>query len=134
MTGARSTASCKPLFKVFEILTLPLQYLLYLMTFLVHSLEYFTFNFSIHSINIRKKLQLHRLIANFASFQRGVYYVSIKIFNILPECITNLVMGKRHFILALKRSLIIQSFYSINEFLDCQDEMDVDDCFIGKKL
>jgi hypothetical protein len=36
--------------------------------------------------------------------------------NKLPECITDLVMDKKHFILALKRFLIIQSFYSINEF------------------
>jgi hypothetical protein len=103
MTGARFRASCKPLFKAFEIFTLPSQYILSLMTFLVHNLEYFTFNFSVHSINTRKKLQLHRLIANFASFQRGVYYASIKIFNKLPECITNLVMDKNHFILALKK-------------------------------
>jgi hypothetical protein len=76
MTGAGSRTSCRPWFKELEILTLPLQYILSLMTFLVHSLEYITFNFSIHSVNTRKKLQLHRPIANFASF-RTVYYASI---------------------------------------------------------
>jgi hypothetical protein len=85
-------------------------------TFLVHNLEYFTFNFSIHSINTRKKLELNRPIVNFAPFQRGVYYASIKIFNTLSEFIANSVMDKQHFILALKRFLIIQSFHSINEF------------------
>jgi hypothetical protein len=75
VTGARSRASWKPLFKALEILTLPLQYVLSLMTFLVHNLEYFTCNFSIHSINTRKKLQLYRLIANFASFQREEYKI-----------------------------------------------------------
>jgi hypothetical protein len=63
-----------------------------------------------------------------------VYYASIKIFNRLPECVASLVMDKKHFILALKRYLIIQSFYSINEFLDYQDEMDIDDRFIRKKF
>jgi hypothetical protein len=100
----------------------------------MHSLEYFTFNFSIHSVNTRKKLQLHRPIANFASFQRGVYYVSIKIFNTLPECIANFVMDKKHFMLALKIFLTIPSFYSINEFLDYQDELDIYDHFIRKKF
>jgi hypothetical protein len=114
MMGAKSRASRKPLFKALEIMTLPLQYILSLMTFLVHNLEYFTFNFSINNINTRRKLELHRLIANFASFQTGVYYASIKIFNKLPECISNLVMDKKYFILTLKRILIIQSFYSIN--------------------
>jgi hypothetical protein len=121
MTGARSRASCKPLFKALEILALRSQYILSLMTFLVHNFEYFTFNFSTHGINTRKKLQLHRSITNSASFQTGVYYASIKIFNKLPEYIANLVMGKKHFILALKIFLITQSFYSINEFLDYQD-------------
>jgi hypothetical protein len=134
ITGAKSRASCKPLFKALEILTLPLQYILSLMTFLVYNLEYFTFNFSIHSINTRKKLQLHRPIANFASFQTEVYYANIKSFNKLPECIANLIFDKKHFILVLKRFLIIQSFYSINEFLDYQDEMDIDDCFVTKKF
>jgi hypothetical protein len=118
MTGARSTASSKPLFKALEILTLPSQYILSLMTFLVHELQYFTFNFSIHNINTRKKLQLHRPTANFASFQTVVYYVGIKIFNILPECITNMVMNKKHFTLALKRFLIIQSFMFVFLFVN----------------
>jgi hypothetical protein len=63
-----------------------------------------------------------------------VYYASINIFNTLPECIAHLVMDKKHFTLALKIFLIIQSFYSINEFFDYQDEMDIDDHFIKKKL
>jgi len=37
------------------------------MTFLLNNLEYFTSNFSVHSINTRKKLQLHRPIANLAN-------------------------------------------------------------------
>jgi hypothetical protein len=134
MTGAKSRASCKALFKALELLTLPLQYILSLMTFLVHNLEYFTFNFFIHNVNTGMKLQLRRPVANFASFQSGVCYANIKIFNKLPECIANLVMDKKHFILALKRSLIVQSFYSINEFLDYQNEMDTGDCFISKKF
>jgi hypothetical protein len=88
------------------------------MTFLAHNLECFTFNSSVHNINTIKRLQLHRPIANSTSFQSGVYYASIKIFSKLPVHIANLVMDKKHFISALKRFLIIQSFYSVNEFLD----------------
>jgi hypothetical protein len=47
-----------------------------------------------------------------------VYYANIKIKDKLPVCIANLVMDKKHFILILKRFLIIQSFYSVNEVLD----------------
>jgi hypothetical protein len=62
MAGAKSRVFCKPLFKTLEILTLPSQYILSLMTFLTHNLEYFTFNSSVHNINTRKRLQLHRPI------------------------------------------------------------------------
>jgi hypothetical protein len=99
-------------------LTLPSQYILFLMTFLAHNLEYFTFNSSVHNIDTRKRLQLHRPIPNSMSFQRGMYYASKNIFNKLPVCISNLVMDKKHIILVLKRFCIIQSFYSVNEFLD----------------
>jgi hypothetical protein len=78
------------------------------MTFLEHNLEYFTFNSSVHNINIRKGLQLHIPIANSTLFQMGVYYVSIKIFNKLPVHIVNSVMDKKRFILVLKIFLIIQ--------------------------
>jgi hypothetical protein len=47
MTGTKSRISCKPLFKALEILTLPSQYILSLITFVAHNLEYFTFNFEL---------------------------------------------------------------------------------------
>jgi hypothetical protein len=52
-----------------------------------------------------------------------VCYASIKIFNKLPVHIAQLVMDKKRFISVLKRFLITEAFYSINEFFDYQDEM-----------
>jgi len=60
---AKSIISCKPLFQTLEILTLPYQYVLYLKTFFIHNLEYFTSIFSMYNINKRKKVQLHGLKA-----------------------------------------------------------------------
>jgi hypothetical protein len=57
------------------------------------------------------------------SFQRGVYYASIKIFNKLPVHTAQLVTDKKRFIIVLKGFLITEAFYSINEFFDYQDEM-----------
>jgi hypothetical protein len=65
MTGAKSSILYKPLLRALEILTLPSQYELSLMTFLIHNLDYLTFNFLVHSNNTRKKVQLHRQVANF---------------------------------------------------------------------
>jgi hypothetical protein len=72
MTGSEPGSSCKPLFQSLEILTLPSQYILSSIKFLSHNLEIYTFNFSVHSLNTRNKLQLHKLTANCTLYQKGV--------------------------------------------------------------
>jgi len=83
ITGSTSKTLCKSLFRIIKILTMPSQYILSAMNFLVNNLEYFTFNFSIHAINTRR-VQLYKPLANLTSYQRGVYYASIKTFKALP--------------------------------------------------
>ena len=104
MSESASRTACKLLFWALEILTLPSQYILPLMSFLINNLEHFTFNLSIHNVNTRGRLQLHKPLANLTSYQRGVYYASIKTFNALPISIAELVTYKKHFIIALKNS------------------------------
>lgn len=48
-----------------------------------------------HSIDARKKVQLHRPIANFASSKDGVYYETIKSFNKLPAFIAELIKDNK---------------------------------------
>ena len=43
MTGSPTRVSCKPLFQIFRILTMPSQYILLLIIFLVNNLHYYTF-------------------------------------------------------------------------------------------
>jgi len=62
-------------------------------------------------------VQLYRLITSFSSYQRGVYYASIKIFNPLPASIAELAKDKKHFVSALKRFLIVELIYSSNKYL-----------------
>ena len=95
MTGSTFRASCKPLFKTLGILTMPSQYILSLMTFLANNLEYFTFQSSIHEINTRGRVQMQKPIANLTSYQRGVYYASIKTFNALPVYIAKQVTNRK---------------------------------------
>ena len=64
MTGARSRGLCEPVFRALEILPVSPQYILSLMTYMANNMEHFSFKFSVHGINTRKKLQLHRAIAN----------------------------------------------------------------------
>jgi hypothetical protein len=119
MTGSASRESCKTLFKTLGILTMPSQYILSLMTFLVNKLEYFTFQSSIHEINTRR-VQMQKPIANLTYYQRGVYYASIKTFNALPVYIANPVTNRKYFINKLKAFLLDKSLYTMkNSSLIC---------------
>ena len=98
MTGCRLKTSCKPLFQSSGILTITSQYKLSLMKFLLQNQEKFTSNIEVHNINTKNKLKLHKPRSNLTLYQRGVYYMRIRIFNKLPDCIAKLVENKKSFI------------------------------------
>lgn len=72
-------------------------------------------------------MQLYRLITSFSSYWRGVYYAIITIFNPLPASNAELAKGKKHFISALKRFLIVEFVYSSNKYLKYKHYIDIDD-------
>ena len=50
-------------------------------------------------------------------YQKGVYYSSIKIYNKIPDVIAELVSNKKCFLIQLKKYLIDQACYSLQEYL-----------------
>jgi hypothetical protein len=113
---------CRNLLKKLEILLVPCQYIFSLMNF-VNNEENFQTNSSVHSFNTRNKHHLHRPIANLSCFQKSAFYSSIRIFNNLPYSVKNLKSEKAQFKVALRRYLNAHSFYSVDEFLMCTDEL-----------
>ena len=97
MTASRPRTSCKPLFQSLGILTIPSQYILLLMNFVLQNKERFTPNIEVHNFNTRNKLKLHKPVSSLTLYQKGVYNMSIRIFNKLPEHVTNLA-GKKRFL------------------------------------
>jgi len=118
MTGSASRISCWTLFWKMETLTLTSQYILFLMRFFSSNLEIYTFNTSVHNINTRLKLKLHKPIAKLAMYQRGACYNSINIYNKLPHDLAELLLNKKRFLLQLKKYLTDKSFYSLEEYLN----------------
>ena len=51
-------------------------------------------------------------------YQKGVYYSGIKIYNHLPTAIKDLSNDKNKFKLALKKYLLHNSFYSLEEYFN----------------
>ena len=110
--------SCKPLFRSLGILTITSQFILSLMKFLLKNQEKFTSNSEVRNINTRNELKLHKPISNLTLYKKGVYYMSIRIFSKLPDCIARLVENKRSFVSTLRLYLVSKSFYCLEEFFD----------------
>jgi len=78
---------------------------------MIKNKDLFSTNYQIHNVHTRFKTNLHPPTANLTKFQKGVYYSGIEIFNNL---------GIKLFWNALKRFLLINSFYNSEEYFSYQ--------------
>ena len=116
MMGYRNRVSCMSLFKILKILPLTSQYILLLMLFVVKNKHFFILNRENHTKSTRQLNNLYRPITNLPVYQRGVHYMGIRIFNILPPYIKDISNNVKKFENCLKRFLHIHSFYSLEEY------------------
>jgi hypothetical protein len=116
--NARPRDSCRELFKKLEILPLCSQYIFSLSIFVIKNKHLFCTNNQIHSVHTRFKTNLHPPIANLTKFQKGVYCSGIKIYNNPPHNIKDLTNQITLFRNALKRFLLIHSFYNSEEYFN----------------
>jgi hypothetical protein len=58
--------------------------------------------------------------------QKGVYYSAIKIYNSLPQIIKKLSVDANKFKVTLKKFLLINSFYSLDEYFAYDAKHDLD--------
>jgi hypothetical protein len=57
---------------------------------------------------------------NVAKYQKGVYYLGIKVFNALPFDIKTEFNNPKKFKVVLQKFLYEKSFYSLDEYFDLQ--------------
>ena len=77
-------------------------YILSLMNFVLQNQERFTPNIEVHNFNTRNKLKLHKPVSSLTLYQKGVYNLSIRVFNKLPKHVKNLA-GNKIFISTLRQ-------------------------------
>jgi len=116
--NSSKNASCQHLFKELNILPNQSQYIYSIFLFVTKNKDQFLPNSQVHKINTRQTSDLYVPTANLAIYQKGVYYSGIKIYNHLPTAIKDLSGDKNKFKLALKRYLLHNSFYSLEEYFN----------------
>jgi hypothetical protein len=115
---AKPKDSSKELFSKLGILTLYSQYIFSTLMFVIKHKDLFALSMEFHSINSCYKLALHVPLVTLSKVQKGVYYSGIKLFNSLPLSIKQVAHDLNKFKHKLKKSLILNSFYSAEEYLD----------------
>jgi hypothetical protein len=111
-----SRTSCRNLFKQLNILPLQSQYIFSLMMFVAKNKKLFLINANVHDFPTRSHRDLHLPIANLSIYQKGVYFSGVKIFNNLPTNLKQKFYDVYKFKRALKRFLLDNSFYSLEEY------------------
>jgi len=117
MNSSRN-ASCWQLFKDLNILPIWPQYIYSVLLFVTKNKDKFLLNSLVHKINTRQTSDLYVPTANLTIYQKGVYYSGIKTDNHLPTAIKDLSYEKNKFKLALKRYVLHNSFYSLEEYFN----------------
>jgi hypothetical protein len=120
--GCRSRDSCHNLLKKLRILPLKSQYISSLLLFVVNNKDQFIVNSENYSINTRQSTNHYLSQANLAISQKGVYYVSIKIYTSLPSDIKNFSNNQKNFKTVSKTFLYTNCFYSLEEFFNVNKE------------
>jgi len=94
------------------------QYIFSLLMYEVNNKHLFTRNLEAHNHDSRPAKNLHLPITNLTIYQKVAYYMGIKIFNYLPTHIKNEANEIQVFKKTLKRFLLANSFYSIDEYFN----------------
>jgi hypothetical protein len=118
MMGCRPRGSCRELFSKLEILPLPSQHIFSLLLFMMRNQNLFSTNSQIYHINTRQQANLHLRSVNVTKYQKGVYFLGIKVFNALPSHIKTEFNDPKRFKQVLHKFLHDNSFYSLNKHFE----------------
>ena len=115
--NAKVNESCRGMFKELGILTLYSQYIYSILMFVVVHGDIFIINNEVHGFNTRQKLNLHLPSVRLTKVKKGVYYAAVSIYNKLPNHIKEQANNFHQSRITLKRFLMNNPFYSIEEYL-----------------
>jgi len=101
-----------------EILPLPYQHILSLLLFMIRNKNQFLVNSEIYHTDTRQYRNFHQPFVNLTKYQKVVYYLGVKVFNMLPSYIKIESDNSKKFKLVLQKFLYENSFYSLDEYFE----------------
>jgi len=116
MTNSGYLDTCKPLFKKLKLLTITDVYIMELCLLVRTSPNIFPLKHQLHKHKTRYTQNLLIPKAHKTIFQKGPYYMAIKVYKNLPETIKR-EKNFNKFKNKIKSFLLDSTFYSLNEYL-----------------
>jgi len=86
--------------------------------FVFNNRNLFLDNAEFYTIKTRNSYNLHPLLSHLTKYQKGVGYAGIRFFNHLPTSLKNLANKTKMFKKTLKRFLLDNPLYSIDEYFN----------------
>jgi len=80
----------------------------------------FLVNSEIYHTDTRQRANFHHPSVNVVKYQKGVYYVGFKVFNMLPSYIKTEFDNPKKFKVVLQEFLHENSFYSLDKYFELQ--------------
>lgn len=117
LTNSRALEHCKPLFIVYNILTVVNLYILNVLIFVKNNLHLYNERNEIHCYNTRSCRKLDLLSCRLSKTKNYHIAVGIRLFNRLPRSIQNLTVNK--YCKRIRDWLVKNPFYSVDEYFKC---------------
>jgi len=89
--------------------------------FVVNNRNLFLDNADLYSIKTRNSHNLHLPLPHLTKYQKGVNYAGVWLFNHLPTSIKKTANETKAFKKTLKKFLMDNSFYSVDEFINFRE-------------
>jgi hypothetical protein len=89
--------------------------------FVINNRNLFLDNADLYSIKTRNSCNLHLPLPHLTKYKKGVHYAGTWLFNHLPISIKNTANETKVFDKTLKKFLMGNSFYSVDEFINIRE-------------
>jgi hypothetical protein len=89
--------------------------------FVINNRNLFLDNADLYSLQTRNSHNLHLPLPHLPKYKKGVHYAGIWLFSHLPTSIKNTANETKIFKKTLKKFLMDNSFYSIDEFINFRE-------------